>query len=332
MLYFPLTPVRRAPFAKLADEARRESRAANSPTVAVSSLDPGSARRTAACRSAPCSQAGGVVDDERQWHPSARVEHRYRGILLGAGQAEPPPGAHSRRGARIRVPPARSRRGLRKKPRRPDEWGEKLVISDFVNCLEPPWASRRSIGEQLPDTARLVSDPVPAYDRVRRRATPRPHRTPEDAAPMQAASYQEPADRLERILAGEESAFAEAFADHRERLWRMVHFRLDRRLQGRVDADDILQEAYLDAVGLGLPHFAESQPMSLFVWLRLVVGQTLIDVHRRHLGAKMRDAEREESIQQRLSEGTSISLSFHLLAPPHVAQSSRSASGAVQLG
>ena len=130
---------------------------------------------------------------------------------------------------------------------------------------------------------------------------------------MQAASYQEPADRLERILAGEESAFAEAFADHRERLWRMVHFRLDRRLQGRVDADDILQEAYLDAVKR-LPHFAESQPMSLFVWLRLVVGQTLIDVHRRHLGAKMRDAEREESIQQQLSEGTSISLSFHLLA------------------
>lgn len=142
---------------------------------------------------------------------------------------------------------------------------------------------------------------------------------------MGAASEQKTDDRLQRILAGDERAFAEAFAEHRERLWRMVHFRLDRRLQGRVDADDVLQEAYLDAVKR-LPHFAESQPMSLFVWLRLVVGQTLIDVHRRHLGAKMRDAEREESIQQRLSEGTSVSLSFHLLA--HLTSPSQAAARA----
>lgn len=131
--------------------------------------------------------------------------------------------------------------------------------------------------------------------------------------------------RLARVLAGDERAFAEAFAQHRERLWRMVHFRLDRRLQGRVDADDVLQEAYLDGVKR-LHHLAESQPISLFVWLRLITGQTLIDVHRRHLGAKMRDAEREESIQQRLSEGTSVSLSFHLLA--HLTSPSQAAAKA----
>jgi len=115
-----------------------------------------------------------------------------------------------------------------------------------------------------------------------------------------------------RLLSGDPAALAELFARHRERLWRMVHFRLDRRLQGRVDADDVLQEAFLDA-SKRLHHFAEAQPITPFVWLRLVAGQTLIDVHRRHLGAKMRDADRDESIQQRLSEGTSVSLSFHLL-------------------
>ncbi len=130
---------------------------------------------------------------------------------------------------------------------------------------------------------------------------------------------------LARVLAGDERAFAEAFAIHRERLWRMVHFRLDRRLQGRVDADDILQEAYLDGAKR-LHHLADNQPISLFLWLRLVIGQTLIDVHRRHLGAKMRDADREESIQQRLSEGTSVSLSFHLLA--HLTSPSQAAARA----
>jgi RNA polymerase sigma-70 factor (ECF subfamily) len=154
-----------------------------------------------------------------------------------------------------------------------------------------------------------------------------PHfRLAKKAAAMSAAAHEgEPHDRVARLLAGDEHALAELFAEHRERLWRMVHFRLDRRLQGRVDADDVLQEAYLDAVKR-LPHFAESQPISPFVWLRLVTAQTLIDVHRRHLGAKMRDADREESIQARLAEGTSVSLSFHLLA--HLTSPSQAAARA----
>ncbi|MEW4530656.1 sigma-70 family RNA polymerase sigma factor [Maioricimonas sp. JC845] len=130
---------------------------------------------------------------------------------------------------------------------------------------------------------------------------------------MNTPTQQDEDPRLERVLAGDTEVFAEVFAEHRDRLWRMVHFRLDRRLQGRVDADDILQEAFVDAVQR-LEHFRTSQPMSLFVWLRLIVGQTLVDVHRRHLGAQMRDANREMSPQQQLSNGTSMSMSFHLLA------------------
>lgn len=115
-----------------------------------------------------------------------------------------------------------------------------------------------------------------------------------------------------RMLAGEVRALVEFFAAERARLHRMVGFRLDPRLRGRVDADDVLQEAYV-AAAQRLSAFAESQPMSPLVWLRLVVGQTLIDVHRRHLGAQMRDADRERSIQARLSDGTSMTMTFHLL-------------------
>lgn len=110
----------------------------------------------------------------------------------------------------------------------------------------------------------------------------------------------------------DEAAFAELFAEHRPRLERMVRFRLDPRLRGRVDADDVLQEAYL-AAAQRLDAFRTSQPMSPLVWLRLIVGQTMIDIHRRHLGAQMRDAGREFSIQDRLASGTATSLSFCLL-------------------
>ena len=127
------------------------------------------------------------------------------------------------------------------------------------------------------------------------------------------SAINEPAELLARLKSGDEQALGELFSLHRERLWRMVNFRLDRRLYGRVDADDILQEAFIDAAQR-IRHFTADGPISFFVWLRMIVGQTLIDVHRRHLGAQMRDAGREISIHGgSYPQATSISLAAHLL-------------------
>lgn len=102
----------------------------------------------------------------------------------------------------------------------------------------------------------------------------------------------EAAELLARIRRGDADALAIVFDAHRERLRRMVQFRMDARLRGRVDADDILQEAYLDAAQRA-ENLRGDQEQSGFIWLRLIVNQTMINVHRRHLGAKMRDAARE---------------------------------------
>ena len=51
---------------------------------------------------------------------------------------------------------------------------------------------------------------------------------------------------LQRATTGDQDALAEVFARYRERLRQMVRLRMDRRLQGRLDASDVLQEAYLD--------------------------------------------------------------------------------------
>jgi RNA polymerase sigma-70 factor (ECF subfamily) len=51
---------------------------------------------------------------------------------------------------------------------------------------------------------------------------------------------------LQRALGGDCGALAELFERHRGWLEQMVRLRLDRRLQGRLDAADVLQEAYLD--------------------------------------------------------------------------------------
>jgi RNA polymerase sigma-70 factor (ECF subfamily) len=120
-------------------------------------------------------------------------------------------------------------------------------------------------------------------------------------------------DALIRLRGGDDRALAELFSRYRPRLWRMVQFRLDRRLYGRVDADDLLQEAYLDAARR-IRHFTDDSTKSFFIWLRMIVSQTLTDVHRRHLGAQMRDAAREISLHGSPSpQSMSISLAACLL-------------------
>jgi RNA polymerase sigma-70 factor (ECF subfamily) len=99
-----------------------------------------------------------------------------------------------------------------------------------------------------------------------------------------------------RLKCGDREALATLFSQHRERLWRMVNFRIDRRLLGRVDADDVLQETYM-AAAARLQHYGGDASLSPFVWLRMVLLQTLTDVHRHHLGAQMRDAQREVDLR-----------------------------------
>src|SRR5690606_20725268 len=91
------------------------------------------------------------------------------------------------------------------------------------------------------------------------------------------------------------------------------HFRLSRHLRGRVDADDVLQEAYLNAVQR-MDRFFQDASRSCFVWFRLIVNQTLIDIHRRHVATQARDARRDVSLFGRWdAASTSACLAFQLL-------------------
>lgn len=89
----------------------------------------------------------------------------------------------------------------------------------------------------------------------------------------------------------------EFYSRYQGQLTRMIQVRLDRRLCGRIDPADVLQEAYLE-VSQRLDRYLVDPSVPLVVWLRQVVSQTLIDLHRRHLGAKKRDARQEISIHR----------------------------------
>ena len=84
---------------------------------------------------------------------------------------------------------------------------------------------------------------------------------------------------IDRAVAGDSAALAELFGRYRKRLRAMVRLRMDRRLQGRVDPSDVLQEAYLD-VAQQLSSYLAKPEMPFYLWLRLTTGQRLMRLHR----------------------------------------------------
>ncbi|HLJ91700.1 MAG TPA: sigma-70 family RNA polymerase sigma factor [Gemmataceae bacterium] len=131
-------------------------------------------------------------------------------------------------------------------------------------------------------------------------------------------------ERLLRAAAkGDKEQWGALLARHRERLRRMVALRMDHRLQGRIDASDVIQEAYLEASSR-LADYCQQPAMPFFLWLRFLTSQKLLELHRHHLGAQARDAGREVSLYRgSLPATNSAALAAQLLG--HLTQPSQAA-------
>jgi RNA polymerase sigma-70 factor (ECF subfamily) len=118
---------------------------------------------------------------------------------------------------------------------------------------------------------------------------------------------------LRRLEQGDARAVTDLFVHYRERLRRMVKLRLDRRLLGRVDPSDVLQEAYLD-ICRRAEDYTNNPTMSPYLWLRWLTGQKLLALHRHHFGTRMRDVGQEVSLHRgALPQASSVSLAAQLL-------------------
>lgn len=128
---------------------------------------------------------------------------------------------------------------------------------------------------------------------------------------------------IERARSGDREAFGALTVRYRPRLQRLVALRLDRRLQGRVGASDVIQEGFADAAAR-LEEYVGNPAMPFYLWLRFLVGQRLAEQHRRRLGAQARDAAREISIyRSAMPATTTAALAAQLLgkqtSPSHAA-------------
>jgi RNA polymerase sigma-70 factor (ECF subfamily) len=97
---------------------------------------------------------------------------------------------------------------------------------------------------------------------------------------------------LERAGQGDAQAVDELFDRYREYLRAVVALRMDRQMQSRVDASDVVQETYLQTARR-MDDFLRRRPMPFRLWLRKSACECLIQLRRRHVGAQQRTTAAE---------------------------------------
>jgi RNA polymerase sigma-70 factor (ECF subfamily) len=107
------------------------------------------------------------------------------------------------------------------------------------------------------------------------------------------------ADKTQELLSlirkGDDQAAEKLLQRHREALRRMIAMRLDKKIQQRVDASDIVQDVLVDA-NRRLQDYLAKPVMPFHLWLRHMARDRIIDAHRRHRGSAKRSVDREQGM------------------------------------
>ena len=101
---------------------------------------------------------------------------------------------------------------------------------------------------------------------------------------------------LDRVRKGDTDAVNGLLERHREAIRRMIDLRLDRVVQQRVDASDIVQDVLIEA-NRRLGDYLANPTMPFQLWLRHMARDRLIDAHRRHRVAASRSLDKEVSLE-----------------------------------
>jgi RNA polymerase sigma-70 factor (ECF subfamily) len=101
---------------------------------------------------------------------------------------------------------------------------------------------------------------------------------------------------LDRVRKGDTDAVNGLLERHREAIRRMIDLRLDRVVQQRVDASDIVQDVLIEA-NRRLGDYLTNPTMPFQLWLRHMARDRLIDAHRRHRVAASRSLDKEVSLE-----------------------------------
>jgi RNA polymerase sigma-70 factor (ECF subfamily) len=106
---------------------------------------------------------------------------------------------------------------------------------------------------------------------------------------------------LQRSRAGDGAAFGLLLAQYSRYLSLLARLRIGRDLQGKADADDVVQEAFLEA-HRNFTQFRGDTEAEFLAWLRQILAGRLAHLMRHYLGARGRDARLERQLAHDLDE------------------------------
>jgi RNA polymerase sigma-70 factor (ECF subfamily) len=113
-------------------------------------------------------------------------------------------------------------------------------------------------------------------------------------------------------LAGD-PALGRRLESYRGYLTLLARMQIGRRLRGKVDPDDVVQETFLHAVR-DFARFRGTSDQQLAAWLRQILAARLADLLRRYCGTQGRDVRLERALQEELDQ-SSQALDRALAAP-----------------
>jgi RNA polymerase sigma-70 factor (ECF subfamily) len=105
----------------------------------------------------------------------------------------------------------------------------------------------------------------------------------------------EPAELLARARGGDSPALGRLLERYRAYLTVLAGVQIGRRLQGKVDAADLVQDAFLEA-HRNFPLFRGTVEAEFVAWLRQILAGRLANLLRRFLGTKGRDVRLEQDL------------------------------------
>jgi RNA polymerase sigma-70 factor (ECF subfamily) len=106
---------------------------------------------------------------------------------------------------------------------------------------------------------------------------------------------------LEQARSGDGAALGELLERYRNYLAVLARSQIGRRLQGKVDAADVVQDVCLEA-HRHFPSFRGDTEGELLSWLRQILGATLSNLVRHYFGTQRRDVRLERELVAELDQ------------------------------
>jgi RNA polymerase sigma-70 factor (ECF subfamily) len=120
-------------------------------------------------------------------------------------------------------------------------------------------------------------------------------------------------EQLLQEARGDAATLGRLLETYRRYLALLARMQIGQRLQGKVDASDVVQETFLEA-HRNFPRFRGVSEGEFIAWLRQILAGNLADLLRRYLGARGRDVRLEREIQESFDR-SSVLLDRGLVAP-----------------